>query len=318
MFRRLLLTLPAALAVSRIAVAQGAYPNRPITILLSLAPGGSADGTMRFIAREAAKELGVPVVVENRPGGAQTIATTRAARSPADGYTLLHAPGSPFSTVPHLQTVSYDVETDFTYIAQYATLLHPNYVLTGSQWQSWAELVDFAKANPGKLRWASATPMSGPHLATAAAFQHLGIDSIFVPFKGGAETVTALLGGHIDMAVSSDYAPLLTAGQVRLLSEIGPQRSPGMEQVPSFGELGYPLPVQIGFGLVGPANLPPEIVQTWIRILQKVDAMPEWHELMARYMATRSLVTGVAYRDQVISTYRRFGQIIPSLRIDRQ
>lgn len=318
MYRRLLLTLPAALAAPRFAVAQGAYPNRPVTILLSLAPGGSADGTMRFIAREAAKELGAPVVVENRPGGAQTIATTRAARSPADGYTLLHAPGSPFSTVSHLQTVSYDVETDFTYIAQYATLLHPNYVLTGSQWQSWAELVDFAKANPGKLRWASATPMSGPHLATAAAFQHLGIDSIFVPFKGGAETVTALLGGHIDMAVSSDYAPLLTAGQVRLLSEIGPQRSPGMEQIPSFGELGYPLPVQIGFGLAGPANLPPEIVQTWIRILQKVDAMPEWQELMGRYMATRSLVTGDAYRDQVIGTYRRFGQIIPSLRIDRQ
>ena len=318
MLRRTLLTLPAALALPGLARAQGTYPSRPVTILLSLAPGGSADGTMRFIAREASKELGVPVVVENRPGGAQTIATTRAARSPADGYTLLHAPGSPFSTVPHLQAVSYDVETEFTYIGQYATLLHPNYVLTGSQWQTWAELVDFAKANPGRLRWASATPMSGPHLANAAAFQHLGIESIFVPFKGGAETVTALLGGHIDMSVSSDYAPLLTAGQVRLLSEIGPRRSPGMEQIPSFGELGYPLPVQIGFGLAGPANLPPEVIETWIRVLRKVDAMPEWHEIMNRYMATRSLVTGDAYREQVIGTYRRVGQIIPSLRIDRQ
>ena len=85
MLRRTLLTLPAALALPGLARAQGTYPSRPVTILLSLAPGGSADSTMRFIAREASKELGVPVVVENRPGGAQTIATTRAARS--DLYT---------------------------------------------------------------------------------------------------------------------------------------------------------------------------------------------------------------------------------------
>jgi len=313
--RALLASVPllAAPAVARADV----YPSRPVTILLGLAPGGSGDATMRFIAREASKELGVPVIVENRPGGAQTIATNRVAHSAPDGYTLGQATNTPLGTVPHFQSVPYNVETDFTFVAQYATILHPNYVLSGSRWQSWAELVSFARDNPGKLRWAAATPLSGPHLCNAAAFQHLGVDSIFVPFNGGAEAVTALLGGHIDLAVSSDYAPLLADNRVRLLSEIGADRAPGMETIPCFGELDYPLTMRIGFGLIGPVNLPPEVTETWARVLRKIEAMPEWQELMLRFMAVPSLVIGEAYRDQMLTSYRRLGQILPGLRIDR-
>lgn len=317
MKRRALLAAAPFLATPLAARAQGTYPSRPITILLGLAPGGSGDATMRFIAREAAKDLGVPMIVENRPGGAQTIATTRAARSAPDGYTLLQATNTPLGTVPHFQSVPYNVETDFTFVAQYATILHPNYILTGSRWQSWAELVTFAKDNPGKLRWAAATPLSGPHLCNAAAFQHLGIDSIFVPYNGGAEAVTALLGGHIDLAVSSDYAPLLADNRVRLLSEIGADRAPGMESIPCFGELGYPLTMRIGFGLAGPANLPPEVTETWARVLRRIEAMPEWQELMRRFMAVPSLLIGDAYRDQMVTSYRSLGQILPGLRIER-
>ncbi|MBR0648325.1 tripartite tricarboxylate transporter substrate binding protein [Roseomonas terrae] len=317
MFRRLLLSLPAALAAPRLATAQGAYPDRPITILLGLAPGGSGDATMRHIARAASEELGVPVVVENRPGGAQTIATTRAARSRPDGYTLLQTTIAPFGTVPASQPVQYNIETDFTYLGQYTTILHPNYVLTGSPFQNWQQVIDYAKANPGKLRWAAATPLSGPHIANAAAFQHLGLETIFVPFNGGSEAVTALLGGHIDLVVSSDYAPLLAAGQVRLLSEIGADRAPGMEAIPCYGELGYPLPLRSAFGLAGPANLPPAVVEAWSRVLRKIDASPEWKALLQRYMALPSLKLGDEFRTDVITTYQRLGRIVPSLRIER-
>lgn len=313
--RRAFLSLSGALAAPWVAKAQARYPDRPITILLGLAPGGSGDATMRHIARAASEELGVPVVVENRPGGAQTIATTRAARSRPDGYTLLQTTIAPFGTVPHSQPVQYNVETDFTYIGQYTTILHPNYVLTNSPFQSWPQVIEHAKANPGRLRWAAATPLSGPHIATAAAFQHLGIDSIFVPFNGGAEAVTALLGGHIDLVVSSDYAPLLATGQVRLLSEIGADRAPGMEAIPCYGELRYPLPLRAGFGLAGPANLPSEVVETWIRVLRKIDASAEWHGLLARYMALRSLVVGDDFRTATVGTYQRLGQVLPGLRI---
>jgi tripartite-type tricarboxylate transporter receptor subunit TctC len=316
MKRRTMLATAALLAAPSIARANQ-YPNRPVTMLLGLAPGGSGDATMRFVAREASKELGVPVVVENRPGGAQTIATARAARSAPDGYTLVQTTNTPLGTVPHFQSVPYDVEKDFTFVAQYSTILHPNYVLSNSRWQNWAELVTWAKANPGELRWAAATPLSGAHLCNAAAFQHLGIDAIFVPFNGGAEAVTALLGGHIDLAVSSDYAPLLADGRVRLLSEIGATRAPGMEAIPAFGELGYPLDMRIGFGIAGPAGLPPEVTEVWARVLRKIDGMPEWREVMTRLMALPSLVVGNEFRDQMLGSYRRLGQVLPGLKIDR-
>lgn len=317
MKRRSLLALPAALAAPHIARAQNTYPSEPVSIVVGLAPGGSGDGTMRMVAGKVADELGVQVIVDNRPGGAQTIAPTKVARSRPDGYTLLQTTTSALGTVPYFQNVSYNVETDFTYIAQYAVLAAPNYVLTESPLRSWEELIEFAKANPGKLRWAAATPFSGPHLANAAAFQKLGLDTIFVPFKGGAEAVSALLGGHIDLVVSSDYGPLLSAGRVRLLSEIGAERMPGMENVPNFGELGYPLPIRIAFGLAGPAGLPPAVVETWIRALEKIDSSAEWKPLLSRYMALPSLVSGDDFRRQTVDDYRRLGKILPGLKIDR-
>lgn len=183
--------------------------------------------------------------------------------------------------------------------------------------RNWAELIAFARDNPGRLRWAAATLLSGLHLCNAAAFQHAGIERIFVPFNGGAEAVTALLGGHIDLAVSLDYAPLVADNCVRLLSEIGADRASGMENIPCFGELGYPLTTRIGFGLVGPAGLPPEVTEIWVRVLRRIDAMPEWQELMRRFMAVRSLVAGDAFREQMLSSYRTLARILASLRIDR-
>jgi tripartite-type tricarboxylate transporter receptor subunit TctC len=317
MLRRVLLSLPAALVAPRIATAQNSYPDRPITILIGLAPGGSGDGTLRQIARIASEELGVPVVVENRTGGSQTIATARAARSRPDGYTLVMTSMTSFGTMPASQSLPYNVETDFTYIGQYTTILHPNYVLTSSPFQTWQQVIDYAKANPGRLRWAAATPLAAAHLANAAAFQQLGLDTIFVPFNGGAEAVTALLGGHIDMAVTSDYAPLLAAGRVRLLSEIGADRAPGMEAIPSFAELGYPLALRSGFGLAGPANLPPQVVEAWTRVLRKVDASPEWRATLDRFMALPSLMLGEAFRADIVGTYQSLKRVMPSLPIER-
>ena len=316
MKRRSLLALPALLAAPHVVRAQKSYPNEPISLVVGLAPGGSGDGTMRMVAAKATEELGVQMIVDNRPGGAQTIAPTKVMRSKPDGYTLVQTTTSAFGTVPYFQHVPYKVETDFTYIGQYARLPSPNYVLTESPIQSWAQLIDFAKANPGKLRWAAATPFSAPHLANAAAFQQLGLDTIFVPFKGGAEAVSALLAGQIDLVVSSDYGPFLSAGKVRLLSEIGDDRMPGMENIPTFGELGYPLPVRIIFGIAGPANLPQNVVQTWTNTLRKISASPDWTTLLGRYMALPSLVLGDDFRKQMVDDYQRLGNILPGLKIE--
>jgi tripartite-type tricarboxylate transporter receptor subunit TctC len=312
MKRRSLLLLPAAVMAGT-AQAQERYPSRPITIVVGFAPGGAGDATVRFIADAAKEKLGVPVVVENRPGAGATLAAARLARARPDGYTLGLATSSPFTVAPHLQPAQYDVARDFTFLLQYLVTPHPAYVTTQSPFVSWQAMIAFARANPERLRWATAAPQGGPHIATEAAFRKEGIRTIFVPYGGGAEAITALLGGHIDMVVSSDYPPLLEAGQVRLLAEIGPEKVPGMEQVPTFAELGYPLALQIFFGLVGPAGLPQEVIATWERTMREIMATPAWAELMARYKSNSSFLPHREFETRVLSVHGEIGRLLREL-----
>jgi tripartite-type tricarboxylate transporter receptor subunit TctC len=313
MKRRALLAFSASLAAPSIVRAQKPYPSSPITIVVGLSPGGSVDATIRFMAREATEQLGVQVIVENRPGGAQSIAPARVARMPNDGHTLVAVTYTPYTTVPFFQTVPYDVEKDFTFIGQYATVLYPNYVMSESPLKTWADVLEFAKSKPDGLRWASATPLSPQQAANEAAFKMLGLKTIFVPYKGGAEALTAMMGGHIDMIVTADYGPMLSAGRVRLLSEQGPTRAPGMENIPCFGDLGYPYTVRTGYGLAGPANLPAEVVQVWTQFLQKLSGSAEWRKLLDTYNFLPELVLGEKFRAQVIESRDQFGKILPTL-----
>ena len=308
MRRRSLLTLPAA-TLAAPALAQERYPNRPVTLVVGFAAGGAGDAEIRAIAEAMRPRLGVPVVVENRPGAGGTIAATRIARAPPDGYTLGLATSSPFTVAPHLQSLPYDVTRDFTFVLQYLVTPHPAYVLTQSPFQSWREMVDWARANPERLRWATAAPQGGPHIATEAAFRAEGLRTIFVPFGGGSEAITALLGRHIDLVVSADFPPLLDAGQVRLLAEIGPERVPGMEQVPTFADLGYPLALEIFFGIAGPAALPTDIVALWEDAVREHMATPEWAALMQRFRATSAFLPRARFEPRVLVAFEKIGRL---------
>ncbi len=185
MKRRGLLAFSACLAAPSIVRAQKPYPNAPVTIVVGLSPGGSVDATIRFMAREASEQFGIQVVVENRPGGAQTIAPARVAHAAKDGYTLIAVTYTPYTTAPFFQTLPYNVDKDFTFIGQYATVLYPNYVMSESPIKTWADALEYAKSKPETLKWASATPLSPQQAANEAAFKMLGLKTIFVPFKGG-------------------------------------------------------------------------------------------------------------------------------------
>jgi len=289
MKRRGLLAFSACLAAPSIVRAQKPYPNSTITIVVGLAPGGSTDATIRLMAREATEHFGVQVIVENRPGGAQTIAPAR------------------------VQTVPYNVDKDFTFIGQYATVLYPNYVMSENPMKTWADVLEFAKSKPDTLRWAAATPLSPQQAANEAAFKMMGLKTLFVPFKGGAEALTAMMGGHIDMIVTADFGPMLSAGRVRLLSEQGPTRAPGMENIPCFGELGYPYSVRTGYGLAGPADLPGEVVQAWTQFLQKLSGSAEWKKLLETYNFVPELVLGEKFRAQILDSRDQFGKVLPTL-----
>jgi tripartite-type tricarboxylate transporter receptor subunit TctC len=292
------------------ALAQDKYPSRPVTIVVGFAAGGAGDVVTRFIADAAKEKLGQPVVVENRPGAGATLAAGQLARAKPDGYTLALATTSPFTVTPHFQAVSYDPQKDFTYVLQYLVTPTPAFVKSDSPFKTWKDVIEYAKANPGKLRWATAAPRGGAHIATEAALRQLGLRTTFVPVGGGAEAITAMLGGHIEMVVSSDYGPLLDAGQVRLLVESGPDKVPGLPEVPTFKELGYPLSVPIFYGLAGPGGLPADVIATWEKVMKEIMATPAWADLMKKYRASPALRGHREFTESVTAAYRDIGRLV--------
>jgi tripartite-type tricarboxylate transporter receptor subunit TctC len=202
------------------AEVDGDYPSRPITIIVPYAPGGGGDTFTRAIALQARDILGTKILVENRMGGGATIGVGSVARSPADGYTLGFVSSSPVVVVPNFFDVPYDPVTDLTYLARFVVSPYPVLVRGDSSFNSFTELLDYARENPGKLRWSTAGINGAPHIATEAALQEEGVESAFVPMQGSTEVLAGLLGGTIDMGVMSDYAGPLAAGDVRILAEI--------------------------------------------------------------------------------------------------
>ena len=316
MQRRSLVSLAAAgvaAAGVRGGVAQERYPSRPITLIVGFAAGGNGDITIRYLANALKDRFGVPVVVENRPGAGGALAAERTARARPDGYTFSMYTASPFVVEPVMRSAPYDPANDFTYVVQYLITPQAAFVLSSSRFRTWQDVIDFARANPDRFRWATAAARGGPYIATEAAFRKEGLSTIVASYNGGAPAVAALLAGDIDMVVSPDYPPLLDAGQVRLLAEIGPERVRGLENVPTFGELGYPLTLQVNLGLVGPAGLPPEVVRMWEDGVREVTATAEWEALMVRLRAVTSYLPSAPFTQRVLDTYREMGPAVERL-----
>ncbi len=243
-------------------------PSENATIVVGFSAGGAGDLAARVAAEYSKQNRNYPVGVEFRPGAGGTIATDQVRRAPANGSVLSLYSASPILVAPQIQNLPYNPLSDFTYITAFANTAIPAFVRADSPLQSWAELLAFAKDNAGKLRWATAAPRGMAHIATEAAFRQEAVTGAFVPFSGGTDAITALLGGHIDMVVAADFAPHLRAGKVRLLAESGPDPIAGHPDVPTFKQLGYPLSVASSYGLFGPADLPKPIVRFWEQAIQ--------------------------------------------------
>jgi tripartite-type tricarboxylate transporter receptor subunit TctC len=259
-----------------------AYPSRPVTIVVPYAPGGGGDTFTRAIAVQAQEILGVKVLVENRMGGGATIGVGSVARAKADGYTLGFVSSSPVVVVPNFFDVPYDPVKDLTYISRFVVSPYPVLVRGDSEYDSFTELLDYARANPGRLRWSTAGINGAPHIATVAALTQEGAEAAFVPMQGSTEVLAGLLGGTIDMGVMSDYAGSLAAGDVKLLAEIGPEPIEDFPDIPTYRQMGYPLAPTIFFGLAGPAGLPDDVIQAWEEALRKITESESFQEVTVR------------------------------------
>ena len=307
----------AWLAAAAPALAQERFPSRQVTIIVGFAPGGGGDISARFIADYLRERWKVPVVVENRPGAGATIAAAQLARARPDGYSVVLATTSPFTVAPNFQTLPYDAAKDFTYLFQFLVSAQPLFVKSDSPHRTWQDFIAWARANPGKLNWSTAATNGGPHIATEAAFRHLGITATYIPYKGGAEAITALMGGQIDALVAAEFPPFVASGQARLLVESGPDRLPDFPNLQTYKELGYPLSVPIFYGIAGPAGVPADVIAQWEEAAQDMMKTAAFKELMTKLKSTGSYQGHKEFTATLATVQREMARLIPALGFKR-
>jgi len=256
------------------------YPQRPIKMIVPYAPGGGTDILGRVAAKELSEVLGQPVVVENRPGGAAIVGTEAVARSNPDGYTLLVAPSGPLVMNPVLRkSLPYNSQTDFVPVSIIGRLPLLITVNASLPVKSVKELIDYAKANPDKINYASSAPLF--QLATELFKQKSGTNFEPVPYKSSAESATALLGGQVTLAIS-DVPPvvgLIKDGKLRALAYTDTQRNSEFPDVPTVAEAGLPgTEVATLVGIVAPAGTPDAIIKKLQNVLMAMVKKPEVRE----------------------------------------
>src|SRR5947207_3730592 len=266
--------------VSGAAAAQG-YPNRPIHIVAPFPAGGGYDFLSRLMAPEMAKSLGQPVIVENKVGANGNIGTDAVAKSAPDGYTLLMGGNSPLAlNVGLYPKLGYDPVKDFETISRVAT--QPNLLAAHPKVpvKTVADLVQYAKANPGRLSYASNGNGSPQHLAAEQLKRMAGIDLVHVPYKGAAPTAAALLAGEVSIAFNIILLPLphVHAGKLTGLAVASAKRSPLAPEIPTLAELGYPIDIDTWYGLVAPAGTPKEVVAKLNAETLRILNLPELRE----------------------------------------
>lgn len=263
--RHFLQSAGAAALLPGFAFAQDKYPSKPITFICPYAPGGNADLRSRQIGRFLSEALKQPVIVDNRAGAGGNIGTDLIAKAKPDGYTIGMGNFAPFAVNPSMfEHMSFDPQKDLTPICLIEKGPLILMVRPDSKFHSVKDIIAFAKANPGKLTFASGGLGGSHHLSGELFKQIAGIEMTHIPYKGGSLATTDLMGGQVDMMFEQMYAaaPNVRAGKLRALAITSKTRSPLFPEIATMQEAGVPgFEVQNWQGLVGPAGLPPAIVK---------------------------------------------------------
>jgi tripartite-type tricarboxylate transporter receptor subunit TctC len=259
------------------ALAQG-FPNRAITLIVPWPAGGSTDTHMRKLAELASKNLGQPIIVENKPGAGGMLGPVGMARNAPDGYMLSQLTVSAFRQ-PHMQKVEWDPIRDFTYVIGVSGYTFGMVVKADSPFKTFDEMIAYAKANPGKLSYASTGTGTSPHLLVEEVASKAGVQMLHVPFKGNADSTQALMGGHV--MVQSDatgWGKFVDQGAFRLLVTFGEQRA--RWGAPTAKELGYDVVSYSPYGIVGPKGMDPKVVKILHDAFRKAMDDPEHHKVL--------------------------------------
>jgi tripartite-type tricarboxylate transporter receptor subunit TctC len=255
------------LAASAASAAAQAFPvpGKPLRVVVPFAAGGGTDVQARLVAPKLSEALGIPVLIENKPGASSTLAAQEVARATPDGHTLLYTFSGTFAQNPHtLANLPYDPFRDFTPIAQSARgplvlVVHSSVPVSNLR-----ELITYARAHPGKLNYASFGAGTSSHINAEVLKRETGIDIVHVPYKGTGDAIKDLLSGRVQLMfdAATTAIPNVKSGKLKMLGVVSETRVPMLPDIPTIAEQGVPGIDIIGWlGFFGPANMTPETVQ---------------------------------------------------------
>ncbi len=238
------------------------YPSKPVTLVVGFPAGGAIDLTARALVNGVKKYFPQPVIVENKSGAGGMVGLAQVGVKPPDGYTVGVIGSLAAAVAWHMGTTNYNQLDDFTHILRYAGLLFGIAVRQDSPFKTLQDVVKYAKANPGKISYGTSGVGSTGHLAMVTLAQQAGaLQLTHIPYKGGGESIPALLGGHVEaLSDASSWAPMVDAGKFRLLAVYSSERSRMYPSVPTVKETGYPVVYNSPLELFGPKGLPVPIV----------------------------------------------------------
>jgi tripartite-type tricarboxylate transporter receptor subunit TctC len=313
----ILAAMLASLEIGPVAANAQDYPSRPIKLLIHTPPGSLVDVLGRIVGQELGERLGQSLVIDNRTGGATMIAVEQLIRSPADGYTLM-INSSESTMLPFLKkSFRYDPIKDFTPIALMVTswtvfAIHPKVPAN-----TLPELIEFSKRNPGGVRYGSGGTGGALHIAVEILRLKSGGNFVHVPYRGGGQAATDAISGQIEMVSMGLASTRIAAeGQLRILAQTGPSRHPMQPDVPTTAEVGLPdVRMDTWFGLVGPPNMPKEVVARINRELAIIAKQPAFQEKLSKLGLAVDYKQDAEFVSFMADSTRKWRELIPAMGI---
>ncbi len=295
------------------------FPEKPISLIVPFPAGGTPDIVARVLAEAGKNHLPKPVAVLNRPGGAGTIGISELIQSPPDGYKVGLGAVALFAVHPHLTPLPYQTPDDYLTVMKMVTLQIVFFSRSDAPWKDAKELIEYARANPGKLR------VGVPGLGTILHlnYEHLKllakIDLTMVPFEGPHQ-IPALLGGHVDIALAhpAPILPHVKAGKIRVLGVFQKDRNPFFPEAPTFKELGYDITLGVYYPLILPKGTPPSVVKVIHDAFRKALSEPSFVTMMEKSSIDVDYQGSEAVTKELWASYEQYGKLVEYLGLKKK
>jgi tripartite-type tricarboxylate transporter receptor subunit TctC len=304
-------------AAAGAARAQAKFPDRPIRLIIPWAAGGPADAGFRILAQSVSKKLGQQVIIDNKAGASGIMGAMALQEAKPDGYTISQMHMSVLRQPLLNKQLTYNPISDLTYILQITGFVMGIVVKADAPWKTLPELLAYAKANPGKLNWGTLGIGSTQHLAMErVGIAQGGLSWTHAPYRGTADTLRALLGGEIDFASeASGWAPMVQAGQLRLLAVFTAERAKRFPDVPTVKELGIDVVIDSPGGLIGPKGMDPAVVAVLADAFRAAAQEPEHLKFLETMDQPLILLDGPAYKAAMAKTYEEEKELLRRLNL---